>query len=71
MLIKIHVIGNKDDLSPTIEKFNFDDIRWITGKLRESPVRNGKRAPMVMKLSEVVRLLQAFDNVADVDFEVT
>jgi hypothetical protein len=70
MLVKINIIGSKDDLLPKLEKFSPEDLRWITGKLRACPMKKGIRDPMKMELSEVVQLLTAFNKVEKIFFEV-
>jgi len=66
MLVKIRFHGSKADVLPKIEKLERDDCLWIIKKFREKQ----KDGPLKMNLSEVIRLLTAFNNIEKIYFEV-
>lgn len=66
MLVKIKIVGNAEDLIPKIDRMTPETREWLDKKHQEKP----KGEPMKMNLSEVTKLLTAFNEAERIYFEV-
>lgn len=66
MLVKINLVGAKSDFIPKIEQMSQEDQRWMAAKYEG----RAKAKAIEMDLSEVIRLLTAFNNIEKIYFEI-